>query len=80
MRGNGTGPEGKGPMTGWGSGNCTGQERSDFRGPDMELNFGRGPGRGLARGPGRGYGRGFRGGARQGQGRAPGFGRRRGLR
>ncbi len=58
MRGNGRGPEEKGPMTGRGLGNCTRSvesnepDRIDFIGP-------RGPARGLGRGFGSGPGRGM---------------------
>ena len=49
----GTGPQGRGPMTGRGLGPC-GSGRAFRRG------FGRGFGRGFRRGVGRGFGRGFR--------------------
>ena len=53
---NKTGPEGQGPMTGWGFGNCNGNSAVD----DRVQSPGRfGPGRGRGFGPGRGQGRGF---------------------
>ncbi|MFO7791803.1 MAG: DUF5320 domain-containing protein, partial [Candidatus Saliniplasma sp.] len=59
-RGDGTGPEGMGPMTGRGLGYCTGHSTPGFtKGP------GRGLARGFGRGIGRGLGRGFRGGRRR---------------
>lgn len=45
-----TGPEGRGPMTGWGAGYCTGYRAAAYAIP--------GPGRGFA--PGWGRGRGWR--------------------
>ncbi len=53
-RGDGTGPEGKGPMTGRGLGNCS----SDNAAGNVPVG-GRGLGRGLGRGAGRGAGRGL---------------------
>ncbi len=80
MRGNGRGPDEKGPMTGRGLGNCTRDieteetDRIGFIGP-------RGPARGLGRGfgggPGRRFGRGN--GAGGGLGRGMGLGRGRGM-
>ncbi len=61
-RGDGTGPEGLGPMTGRGLGYCTGHAT-----PGFAKAGGRGLARGRGRGIGRGLARGFRGG------RAPGF-------
>ncbi len=49
----GTGPQGRGPMTGWGRGPCGAGQGFGRRG------FGRGPG--FGRGLGRGFGPGFRG-------------------
>ncbi len=49
---NGTGPEGLGPRTGWGMGNCAG-------GPAYGYGRGGGRGRGRGFGPGRGRGRGW---------------------
>jgi len=49
-RGDGTGPEGLGPMTGRAAGYCAGYDRPGFTNPG---------GRGLARGWGRGLGRGI---------------------
>lgn len=51
-RGDGTGPEGMGPMTGRGAGFCEGNDVPGFRSPR--------PGRGLGRGFGRGAGRAWR--------------------
>ena len=51
----GTGPQGQGPRTGRGMGNCSGQGGT-----------GRGFGRGRGRGAGRGFGRGLGGGNSQG--------------
>jgi hypothetical protein len=55
-RGDQTGPNGQGPMTGRGLGYCAGYPNPGF----MNNSFGRGIGRG--RGFGRGLGLGFRGG------------------
>ncbi len=60
-RGDGTGPEGRGPMTGRGLGYCAGYSTPGFT---------KGVGRGLARGRGRGLGRGLGRGFRGGRGRA----------
>ena len=57
-RGDGTGPIGRGPMTGRGAGFCAGYTGPGYANP----GFGRGLGRGWGRGYGRGYwgrGRGF---------------------
>ena len=51
---NGTGPNGQGPMTGRGMGNCNTTENVNTARP-----FGAGLGRGFGRGMGRGRGRGF---------------------
>lgn len=59
-RGDRTGPEGRGPMTGRRAGYCAGYEVPGYaneRVPPMGL--GRGPGRGGGRGRGRGGGRGW---------------------
>lgn len=72
MRGNGRGPEGRGPMTGRGLGNC-------LRSNDEDL-LSRGPGRGFAGAAGRGSGRGPGRGPGRGMGRGNGFGRRGGSR
>lgn len=53
-----TGPNGMGPMTGWGAGFCAGRSTAGFRGGGR----GWGRGRGGALGLGRGGGFGFRGG------------------
>lgn len=50
-RGDGTGPNGMGPMTGRGAGFCSGNT-TGLAG----RGFGRGPRRGCGRGPGRGFG------------------------
>ena len=55
-RGDRTGPEGMGPMTGRGMGYCAGYDAPGY----MHPGYGRGQGFGY----GRGYGRGFRGGRR----------------
>jgi hypothetical protein len=55
--GDGTGPQGMGPMTGWGAGYCTGYNRPGFAGLTLGRRwfgfnryFGRGGGRGRGRG------------------------------
>lgn len=59
--GDGTGPQGMGPMTGWGNGYCAGYNRPGFTGQNpgswwfgvnrfFRRGGGRGRGRGLARG------------------------------
>ena len=65
-RGDGTGPEGLGPMTGRGLGYCTGHAS-----PGFAKAGGRGLARGKGRGIGRGLARGFRGGRGRGFRRAP---------
>jgi hypothetical protein len=52
---NGTGPMGKGPMTGRGAGTCNG----GGNGQRCGMGNRRGLGRGLGRGAGRGFGRNF---------------------
>ena len=52
-RGDGTGPEGQGPMTGRGAGKCGGNTNSP---QDSRRQPGRGTGRGQGRGQGRGLG------------------------
>ena len=68
-RGDRTGPEGKGPRTGRGAGDCSGNEDPNIanegsrRGFGFGFGFGGGRGlggRGQGRGQGRGRGRGFR--------------------
>ena len=54
--GDGTGPEGMGPMTGRAAGYCVGSPMPGFTNPI--------PGRGFGFGQGRGFGQGFRGGRR----------------
>ncbi|MBS3817470.1 MAG: DUF5320 domain-containing protein [Candidatus Thermoplasmatota archaeon] len=61
-RGDGTGPEGLGPMTGRGLGYCAGYDS-----PGFTKGVGRGLARGRGRGIGRGLGRGFRGGRGRGR-------------
>lgn len=56
----GTGPNGAGPMSGWGLGRCGG--RGVGCGPAGYAGGGRGRGAAHRRGPGAGYGYGFRGG------------------
>lgn len=55
----GTGPQGKGPMTGRGMGKC-GQNKTDNSSttPALSMGRGRGAGRGSGTGRGRGAGRG----------------------
>ena len=64
--GNGTGPQGRGPLTGRGMGNCSGNN------PPNSTAYGRGYGTGrgfgAGRGMGRGMGRGFGGGYNRGYG------------
>jgi len=54
-RGDRTGPEGVGAMTGRGAGFCAGYNNPGYMNP----GFGRGRGLGRGRGMGRGFGRGF---------------------
>jgi len=66
-RGDRTGPEGSGPMSGRAMGYCAGYDQPGFA---------TGPwGRGWHRGPGRGMGRGFRRGMGFGPGYGAGYGR-----
>jgi len=60
-RGDGTGPNSMGPMTGRAAGYCAGYDRPGFANPVVggRMGFGRGLGRGFRGGFGRGYGRGF---------------------
>jgi len=60
-RGDGTGPNGMGPMTGRAAGYCAGYDRPGFANPAVggRMGFGRGLGRGFRGGFGRVYGRGF---------------------
>lgn len=56
--GDGTGPWGMGPRTGWGLGYCNGYDRPGYANP-LNRGGGRGFGYGFGRGWGRGWGRGF---------------------
>ncbi len=62
-RGNGTGPEGRGRMTGRGAGYCAGYGLPGYAnfsgGPWLGGGLGRGLGRGSGRGSHRGFGRGL---------------------
>jgi len=60
-RGDGTGPNSMGPMTGRAAGYCAGYDRPGFANPISggRYGLGRGLGRGFRGGFGRGYGRGF---------------------
>jgi hypothetical protein len=81
MRGNGRGPEEKGPMTGRGLGKCTRAIETDET-DRIGLVGPRGPARGLGRGIGRGsggrFGRRNGGGPGSGRGAEQGMGRRGG--
>ncbi|MFW5787036.1 MAG: DUF5320 domain-containing protein [Halanaerobiales bacterium] len=55
-RGDRTGPNGMGPMTGRGLGYCAGNNRPGYMEPGPGPGFGRGYGRGFGRGFGRGMG------------------------
>ena len=60
-RGDGTGPEGRGSMTGRGAGKCAGNNVAGFQNPSVPragARRGVGSGRGIGRGTGRGLGRG----------------------
>ena len=46
----GTGPDGKGPKTGRGLGNCDDEGRDEESNEDFRRGFGRRPGRGTGRG------------------------------
>ena len=56
-RGDKTGPDGAGPMTGRAAGYCAGYSVPGYSNPT--IGYGRGRGRGHGRGLGRGWGRGF---------------------
>lgn len=60
-RGDGTGPDGMGPMTGRAAGYCAGYDRPGFANPvgGGRMGYGRGAGRGFRGGFGRGFGRGY---------------------
>ncbi|MBN2042402.1 MAG: DUF5320 domain-containing protein [Candidatus Aenigmarchaeota archaeon] len=57
--GDGSGPNGMGPMTGRGAGYCAGYNAPGYANSGSGGFFGRGFGRGLGRGFGRGFGRGL---------------------
>lgn len=57
-RGDQSGPDGMGPMTGRGAGYCNGYDRPGYANP-VSRGYGR---MGYGRGPGRGFGRGYRSG------------------
>lgn len=69
--GDGTGPRGMGPMTGWGAGYCTGYNRPGFAGQTAGRRW-FGFNCFLGRGGGRGWGRGL---ARSGFNRFSNFSR-----
>jgi hypothetical protein len=71
-RGDRTGPNKMGPMTGRGAGYCSGSTVPGYANPYGGLGRGYGFGAGFGRGLGRGFGRGFGYGA--GYGRPWGFG------
>jgi len=55
-RGDGTGPAGMGPMTGWGAGYCAGYDTPGYMNRGFGgMGWGRGGGRGWGRGAGRGW-------------------------
>jgi len=56
----GTGPEGKGPQTGRGRGNCAHGQQTIVKSPTQGAGCGRGAVRGQGRGTGCGQGRGRR--------------------
>lgn len=58
--GNGTGPNGMGPMTGRGAGYCAGNASPGYANPGYGAGFGRGGGFGFGRGGAYGAGRGRR--------------------
>ena len=73
--GDGTGPNGAGPMTGRGAGYCAGYSVPGYANPAVGGGYrgfgrGRGWGRGFGRGYGRGFGRGW-GASNYGYGAAP---------
>ena len=68
-RGDRTGPEGQGPMTGRGRGKCNPKDRASVSPDQGGMGLGRKLGRGRGQGPGRGAGRGAERGAGQGRGR-----------
>ena len=57
--GNGMGPENRGPMTGRGLGNCSGNNTQSPMPYGRGMGYARGAGRGFGRGGGRGYGGGY---------------------
>ncbi len=68
-RGDRTGPEGAGPMTGRGLGHCAGYETPGYMNADS--GYGRGAGHGYGRRVGRGFGGGYGRGGRFAQGYYP---------
>ena len=75
-RGNRTGPDGMGPMTGRAAGFCAGNDEAGFSsapGGGFGRRWNRGAGRGFGNGFGAGRG-GFRQGSGYGRGLGPGFG------
>ncbi len=70
-RGNKTGPNGDGPMTGRAQGYCTGNNQPGF--VNNQINPGRGYGRGTRGGYAGGYGRGLGRGFGRGMGQGFGF-------
>lgn len=70
-RGDRTGPEGAGPMTGRALGYCSGNDRPGYTADAAPQGAARGFRNGAGRGPG--YGRGFKRGAGRGRGRGFGF-------
>jgi hypothetical protein len=68
-RGDGTGPQGQGPMTGRGRGKCNPKDRASVSSEQGGMGLGRKLGRSRRQGPGRGADRSAGRGGRQGQGR-----------
>jgi len=75
-RGDGTGPQGLGPMTGRVAGYCAGYPVPGYMNPITGRGFGRGWGRGRGRGHGRGFGwgRGWQGAYPYAYGERPAYG------
>lgn len=74
-RGNRTGPDGMGPMTGRGAGFCSGSGTPGYMNPDggRGLGYGRGYGYGAGPGRGMGFGHGYGPGAGYGRGMSHGY-------